>query len=308
MFKPVHRFPSIQINLLSRSRPKRQWELVAVEDRPVFVWHKQPVAVVVIYLFLVLLWYWGFNVPSPGKAVTALAVAAALMSLRGEMGGKEKLAWTLLLFGFLFVENHSIDVERATAEQNRINAIQQEDLRRKKEDESFRGIAGEISRSIQQSQSQFSETMSGINQNIDAITGGYSFCYVTAMFSVDQSEAALQVVTHGSSPLHNVDIRRVETNGRHEIVYFAYPNVPFLVQPIRQDLGTISLRGMDERRLLFDFFGMNGMWHEVLEWKKVDGKWTQALTVSKNKADGTLKPIYDHIDPSFPKVKGKPDW
>jgi hypothetical protein len=104
----------------------RNFEFIAAEDRKDFKWHKQPLAIALLFASVPFLFYWGLRIPSPGKAVAAMAVVAAVMSLRGEMGGKEKLAWTLLLFGFLAVEVKSIDSDRALAEQERSATVERE--------------------------------------------------------------------------------------------------------------------------------------------------------------------------------------
>jgi hypothetical protein len=75
-----------------------------------------------LYVFLCWLSIGNVQVPSPGKAVTVLAVAAAVMTVMGEMKGNEKLAWILILFGFLSVEVVSIDVERKAHEREQQQA------------------------------------------------------------------------------------------------------------------------------------------------------------------------------------------
>ena len=47
---------------------------------------------------------WYFHIPPPSYSVTFMAVAAGLMALRPEMGGREKWLWTLVLFAFAVVE------------------------------------------------------------------------------------------------------------------------------------------------------------------------------------------------------------
>src|ERR1700726_2244905 len=87
------------------------WERMERSD-----WHKKPLGVFLLYLFIVSLAFLGFQTPPPGEAVAALAVAAAIMALLGELRGIEKVAWILLLFGFLWVELTSIKVERKAQE------------------------------------------------------------------------------------------------------------------------------------------------------------------------------------------------
>jgi hypothetical protein len=86
--------------------------MFAADDLARRAWHKKPASIVLLYLFSALLWYWEWHIPSPGVGVAAMAVAASLMSLSGEMEGREKLAWTILLFAFLFLEITSINQDR----------------------------------------------------------------------------------------------------------------------------------------------------------------------------------------------------
>jgi hypothetical protein len=107
-------------------------------------WHKKPLSVFLLYVFGVWLLLWNLHIPSPGKSVAALAVAAAVMTLMGELGGKEKVAWILILFGFLWVEIISIDVERKA----------QDELQRSARAEQlahFKEIGGGIRDSIKES-------------------------------------------------------------------------------------------------------------------------------------------------------------
>jgi len=114
--------------LLQWSTKIRYWinDWLRGDDPECLVWHRKPLSVFALYLFCFLLAYWEVNIPSTGKAVAALAVAAAAMTIRGEMHGKEKLAWMLLLFAFLSLEITSIDKEQQSTEQLRITERQQE--------------------------------------------------------------------------------------------------------------------------------------------------------------------------------------
>ena len=88
--------------------------------------------------------YWHLRIPSPGKAVTVMAVVAAVMALRGEMGGFEKFAWLTLLFLFLVIEIRAIDKDREAHEQ------------------------------------KFKRTIDGFTETISGITGGQTFPYLEA--------------------------------------------------------------------------------------------------------------------------------
>jgi hypothetical protein len=147
------------------------------------VWHKKPLSVVLLYVSICVLVYWNWPSPTPlppGYAVTALAVAAAVMTVLGEMKGKEKVAWIGVLFAFLVLELNSIKVERKA----------QEDIQKEARAEQLRHF-GEIGKGIQQSiadsDRNFNAAMGKTNQVLENITGGDSFAYVSPQnFSGDQ--------------------------------------------------------------------------------------------------------------------------
>jgi hypothetical protein len=126
--------------------------------------------------------FWAYNIPSPGKAVAALAVIAAVMTFRGEIGGLEKFFWMIILFAFLFMELRAIDRDRA------IYAKEQEKAR-KEEATAFGTIGDGIKTAITMSEDQFKETVSQQSRNFDAtmkksqvtideVTGGSSYAIV----------------------------------------------------------------------------------------------------------------------------------
>src|SRR5258708_3564271 len=97
------------------------------------VWRNQVFGISAILLSATLCVYWSWRTPSPGKAVAAMAVAAAVMTFRGEIGGLEKFFWMVVLFAFLFLELRAIDRDRA------IYASEQAEVR-KAEHEAFQKI------------------------------------------------------------------------------------------------------------------------------------------------------------------------
>jgi hypothetical protein len=118
---------------------------------------------------------WYKHLPPTGYAIGALAVVAAAMSIHIESGLNwwQKTLWMLIIAAFLLVEFRAIDKDRA-------DFAREEACRRKEERESFQQIANTLTFAIQQNQLQFQATMAGIQQSIDSITGGKSFCVVTA--------------------------------------------------------------------------------------------------------------------------------
>jgi len=56
-----------------------------------------------MFSFSVLYFYWRVQIPSPGKAVAALAALAALMTFRPEAGGFEKFVCMVIIIAFLVI-------------------------------------------------------------------------------------------------------------------------------------------------------------------------------------------------------------
>ncbi len=174
--------------------------LFVAQDEDDSPWHKKPLSVLALYLFIAVLAYWEKHIPSPGEAVAALGVAAAAMSIRGEMQGKEKVAWMLLLFAFLSLELTSINTERRANEEMQSQARWQEAQRFQKiGDDISSGLKDVVAQSeqqfkktIQQQSRQFASTMKIEQQNVDQITGGQSYAIVLPD-TTDSTASALQI-------------------------------------------------------------------------------------------------------------------
>jgi hypothetical protein len=123
------------------------------------IWHKKPLGVFLLYFSIGLLAFWCIRTPSPGGAVAVLAVAAAAMTVLGEMKGAEKVAWILLLFGFVWVELTSIKAERKA----------QEEIQKEARAELLHhfGVIGDgINATIASSDKQFQETMGQLKRAV----------------------------------------------------------------------------------------------------------------------------------------------
>ena len=146
------------------------------------VWHHRWFGWVMIIGFSAWYTWWGYHIPSPAKAATLLAVIAAIMAYRGEPEGFEKLFWTIVLFAFLFMELSAIDHKEKIDEETRQES-------RIEEAKAFEKIGQGIQKSIDQSDSQFRQTVAQQSQhfdatmkesrmNVDEITGGDSYVIV----------------------------------------------------------------------------------------------------------------------------------
>jgi len=134
----------------------------------------------------------------------------------------------------------------------------------------------------------------------------------------------LIVHTKGENPLHDTIVDMVDMDKERatppssftwETVQGftrSYPSIPGLASSSARVLDTIPIGTMgDARNLHFNFFSINGAWHQRLNLRIVDGRWIQATRVwkdpdqSKNKQ---MKILYEDVPPNYPKANGKVDW
>ena len=297
---------------------RNRWLHTAFKNR----WTQRVLQIIVA---LGLVWFW-FHVPLPGKALLVLTIVAIFTSLI-EITLQQRVVWLLLVVGLAFLENKAIDKDRAD-----FAAAQQKFSNEQKQH--FDEIGEGIKTAIQQSQNQFQITMGSTNallnestalarlskQNIDAVTGGNSFCYALASFV--GNEALLTLATRGSSPLHDVTIDLVDLDMERDLLarkqpltldaigHFTtfFPAVPFLVSSSVHTLTKITLGAVEKRNLYFHFYSMNGVWGETLNLRLVSGQWTQAIKVTKEAKPNHQKVIFLYVPPNYPKVNGDVDW
>lgn len=257
-------------------------------------WHKKPLSIFLLYVFIAVLWYWELYIPGPGKSVTVMAVAAAVMSFRGDMPGREKMAWICLLLGFLLLELTSIDTERNSNEVVRVYT-------RRQEHEQFAGIASDIERSIKTSQASFNTTIGTIDENIKTVTGGDSICYLLIIGYGDTPDVIDMVaVNRGHYPLRGVSARVVDLD-KAEAIFKANGGKMSMTQLTQNDInlkiGDMAVGSSQiTQRLVTDknetkrnynifFSALNGFWDQSLKLRRVANKWTMQMTVSKMAID-----------------------
>src|SRR4051812_7761496 len=160
-------FPSparrIYLRLLRWWLKIRAW-FEGVWRRPWFGW-------LLIVAFALLYFYWRAQIPSPGKAVAALAALAALLAFRPEAGGFEKFVCMVVIIAFLLLEFRSIDYERK-------ETTAKESAARAEEARQFKEIGRDIEATIANSDRQFQATMGRTNSILTSITGGQAYLVV----------------------------------------------------------------------------------------------------------------------------------
>jgi hypothetical protein len=128
--------------------------------------------------------YWYYCVPSPGKAVGALAVVAGIMSVR-EIKVLGKISWVVILIFMLLIEFRSIDQDRAENDKKQKDFFESQ---RK----GFESISKQAGTNFSATTSGLTAAIEGLNsvlgttrgvatiakKNLAAISGGDSFAYL----------------------------------------------------------------------------------------------------------------------------------
>jgi hypothetical protein len=278
-------------------------------------WKSRLVGFVLIIAAMLVVGYWHLHIPVPGKAVAALAVTAAVMTVRSEMSGIEKFLWMGVLFAFLFIEVRSIDKDRDDNNNQQIEA-------RRKLDENFSGV-------LKQNRDAFNATMGKMNnladqahQNLCEIDGCDSFCYMVIL------PPTMPVFIHvGKYPLSNVEAKVTD------VMLFKDRVKRGATLSLTDDLlikpGDIAANGswagfgvsvpfssLSKQDFNIDMTAKNGSWTELLRMRKIDGVWEQAIRVrvnvrpsNKNKRM-TSKQVLEQISKNFPvaDLKADRDW
>lgn len=229
-----------------------------------------------------------------------LGASAAVMSIR-DMQHTLKFLWTVVIFALLIVELRAIDKDRTQY------ANEQAQIR-KEERNSFSAIADGIRTAIQNSQNQFQATTDRSNKILDqtantarlstesikTMTGGDSFCYLD-LVSVTATGGIPTIIQKGRYPLYDVtarivDIAAIDKAGREhpgniqmqvEIGYRLILHPGSIARGSAWFSPREYVRFTDAKRPDFNVFfsARNGLWHEVLRIRQVNGQWLEVLSV-----------------------------
>ena len=212
------------------------------------------------------------------------------MTVLGEMKGKEKLAWILILFGLLGIELTSISVERTVHEQEQQEA-------RAEQLKHFDDISGGIHKSIDSSNRQFVATMDksnriigGVKDNLNAVTGGSSF----AEFGVAPNMGfgnpptfPLFVDVYGKYPMRSVaaQIQRIEEGRDPENIKRQIQSMHAI--PLGDGTILPGPHPIDERlspgKYGIGIWSVSGISNETLDlWLNSKGELMQSYEVSKD--------------------------
>jgi hypothetical protein len=232
--------------------------------------------------------FWYFNVPATGKAVAALAVVAAVLTFRPELGSVKKAAFTLLLPAFFYVELRAIN--RASDEQK----------------EQFGILVERANASIARQESLATHT-------VNTITGGDSFCYL----QISADRKLMTFVRKGDDPLYDVnavimsqsDLKRVLQKNppsyeEMNAIQHPFPIGNFGAQAAIVLKNVLKFPLAGDAGFTIHFNGRNGFWNQYLLVHKTERGLAFASQVTRQTNAGE-HPIFEEIAPEFPKPV---DW
>jgi hypothetical protein len=295
----------------------------------------KPLTAIALIFFIGFSLYWYWHIPTMGKGIGMLGAVAAVMALRGEIHGSEKVLWIIVIFGLLYVEVRAInkDAKDREGERTAANIVLTGIVR------NLTDVIAENQAATDRNQVQFQTMMNRFGENTKMVTGGDSFCYLDIALQGSNNIAGADVMHIGKYPLRGVTMRVFD----HEKSRVAVEQLMKNRNPSQVDSGEV-FRALDvgssrqsvpdfatthrfiggyptvagkSQSMDISFAAFNGGWLERLEARNIDGKWMKAIMVEFGEPG--RKPFFK-IDPAYPRkngkldvpwpvpVKGKPEW
>lgn len=293
--------------------------------------------------------YWLFRIPLPGYSIGLAAFVAAAMSIHPNMKAWQKSIWMCIIGLLLIIEFKAIRTDKMESElaANRDRAERNEQYQAQiaQQYNEFKATSDKLLQQIRQSQQEQILITKGFNDNLDAFTGGDSFCF---MYSFNLSKepsgwrlnAGLSKI--GKWPLDGVTakltnyvndptIMNREPKGAvyQERDSIALPDfapgdiaVPYKRNPDPQTLAVGDWVGRlenmhfgDRVDLAIDYEARNRPWRQVFHGVKLHGSFQRAgKTISFDyfsfetivSRNGNV--LYKHTDAGFPSSESHYPW
>jgi hypothetical protein len=289
------------------------------------------------------LWF-TWQLPPSGYSITAMAVVAAVMALRPEIGGREKWLWFVLLLAFMVVEIRAINKDRKDQADNFGKIVDNLQQAVQKATEAV----NELKTLTIENRTHFDQTMGAIGDSVKTQTGGDSFAFIS--FTAQQANSfevrwnnfvaprgqpyfVVSVASHGKYPLRGTHATMMDDERRLAAMqeYNKHPNgdwmqainsadteyqMPYLrPQSPEAPTGQVDVIGLypmpqaDSKRLTINFSAPNGYWNEVLHLGRVNGVWHQCFSVLGPTVKQAKKPFV-YCDSDWPEGKSlaEKDW
>jgi hypothetical protein len=150
---------------------------------------------------------WYFNLPTPGKAIGALAVVAGIMSVR-EMKVFGKMAWVALLICMLLTEFRAIDKDHAENDQKQRDFFAAQKAGFGEVVDQAKANFNETAKGIDISISQLTELLVSTQKVVQNITGGDDFGYIfPGPNSAYGTAFSIRLYNDGNEQLTGVTVR-----------------------------------------------------------------------------------------------------
>lgn len=158
-------------------------------------------------------------------------------------------------------------------------------------------------------------------QSIKNTTGGDSFCYIFIKPTEDGKGWFPNFIHSGKYPLYGVNARIVDLEKFNEIIK-KHQQITFqdlddnsfhigdMIAGTSLPMWNILIPWSDAQSHAYNIFfsARNGMWHQEVRLRKINGQWVRATLVKKQIGKKT-QIIFSMIDKSFPRnSKGEVDW
>jgi hypothetical protein len=225
------------------------------------------------------------------------------MAVRGQRFTRfEEIAWFFIAFCFFFIETRAITNDRA--ENNR----QQAQIRKEERDH------------FTQTQQQFLRTLNNVREGIQTETGGDSFCYVQFVAALTSERGFAMAVQKGKFPLYGVHVRIVDLEKINkqpvtlESALHGDTNLEVGDMAVGTGLPLTYINFSNNEKQDFNLFfsGRNGLWTQLLRMRNVSGRWQSATKVTRSRLGNQGKyedyPIFEKVDPQYPRVNGAVVW
>jgi hypothetical protein len=150
---------------------------------------------------------------------------------------------------------------------------------------------------------------------IQSVIGGDSFCYITVVSINNQADVGILTVIHqGDHPIYDinariVDLEQIEKNGDNvnlQIMQQAESSISIgnMIPNTASAFGSFPLGSTKSKSLNIFFSARNGLFTQLLRFRKIEGKWQTALKVIRNE-----KTIFEEITDDYPRSNnGEIEW